>query len=132
MTSTIRNESGFSMVEILVSLTLLSIGLLGLAGMTLQAARRARGVSHLTTVSQVMTQQVNRLGVLPYDSLPVGTNCRAVTANGFGYTRCVAVVVLSPSVKQVTLTMTPVNSAIRPVVEVFRRTLPPASYALNR
>jgi Tfp pilus assembly protein PilV len=128
----VRGEAGISLVEVVVSLTLLSVGLLGLAGLTSVAARRATGVSHLTTMSQTVMQQVNRVGVLPYDSLALGTTCKSITENRFSYTRCVRVDSVQVSVKQITLTITPANSAIKPVTEVFRRTEPPAGHALNR
>jgi Tfp pilus assembly protein PilV len=127
-----RGEAGISLVEVVVSMTLLSVGLLGLAGLTSMAAHRATGVSHLTTMSQTVMQQVNRVGVLPYDSLALGTTCRTLTDNGFSYTRCVRVDSLQVRVKQVTLTITPANVAIKPVTEVFRRSEPPTGQALNR
>jgi prepilin-type N-terminal cleavage/methylation domain-containing protein len=125
-------EAGFSLVEVVVSMTMLSIGLLGLAGLTSVAAHRATGVSHLTTMSQTVMQQVNRVGVLPYDSLALGTTCRTITDNRFSYTRCVQVDSVQVRVKQITVTITPANSAIKPVTEVFRRTEPPVTHALNR
>lgn len=120
------------MVEVVVSMTLLGVGLLGLAGLTSVAAHRATGVSHLTTMSQTVMQQVNRISVLPYDSLTLGTRCKSITENRFSYTRCLQVDSVQVSVKQITLTITPANSSIKPITEVFRRTEPPASHALNR
>lgn len=118
-------------MEVVVSLTLLAVVLMSLAGLMFKAARRAVNVSNLTTMGQAITQQVNRVSVLPYDSMAVGTTCKAVSASGFGYTRCVRVDQLQPKVKQITLTITPANAAIKPDTEVFRRTKPATANPLN-
>jgi len=124
-------QSGFSLIEIVVALTILAVGLLGLAGLTARSANRASNVANVTVVSHTVVQQVNRLGVLPYDSLALGTTCKAINANGFAYTRCVRVDSLQQSVKQITLTITPTNTAIKPVTEVFTRSKTPTANPLN-
>jgi prepilin-type N-terminal cleavage/methylation domain-containing protein len=123
--------AGFSLVEVVVALTILAIGLLGLAGLTARSARRASGVANLNVVGQTVVQQVNRLSVLPYDSLALGTTCKAINANGFAYQRCVRVDSLGLRLKQITLTITPTNSAIKPATEVFRRSKPADTNPLN-
>lgn len=125
-----RPEAGFSLIEVVVSLTLLSVALLGLAGLTAAAAKRATGVSTAGVVTQVLTQQVNRLSALPYDSLALGTSCKTITANGFSYNRCVRVDSLQPKLKQITLAITPANAAFKPVTEVFQRSRPTTSLAV--
>ena len=116
-----RADAGFSLVSVVVSLTMLSVGLLGLAGISAAAAQRARGIGHLNIVAQTLTQQVNRIGALPYDSLMLGVSCRPMESNGFAYTRCVRVDSIQPRVKRVTLAITPANPSHRPVMEVFQR-----------
>lgn len=126
-----RGQAGFSLIEIVVALTILAIGLLGLAGLTARSARRASSVANLTIVGHTVVQQVNRLSVLPYDSLALGTTCKAINANGFAYQRCVRVDSLQMRVKQITLTITPTNTSLKPATEVFRRSKPSASNVLN-
>ena len=122
-----RADAGFSLIEVVVSLTLLSVALMGLAGLTATAARRATGVGHISVVAQALTQQVNRIDALPYDSLALGATCKAIDTNGFAYTRCVRVDSLEPKLKQVTLSITPVNTSFKPVTEIFQRSRPTTS-----
>jgi prepilin-type N-terminal cleavage/methylation domain-containing protein len=130
MTLRVRSNAGFTLIEIVVSLSLLSLVLMSLAGLSFTAARRATTVSNLTPLYHVATQQVNRVSVLPYDSLALGTTCRTVTGS-FAHTRCVQVDSLQVKVKQITLIITPANTKIKPDTEVFRRTKPPTTNVMN-
>ena len=125
-----RADAGFSLIEVIVSLTLLSVALMGLAGLTAAAARRATSVARVSTVAQILTQQVNRIGAVPYDSLPLGITCKSITTNGFGYLRCVRVDSLQLKLKQITLAIIPNSTAFKPVTEIFHRSRPTGSTAL--
>ena len=63
------------MIEIMVGMVILSIGLLGAAGMTVAAARRASGLSTQSSRDGVMLQELNKLAALPYDSLTPRAGC---------------------------------------------------------
>jgi prepilin-type N-terminal cleavage/methylation domain-containing protein len=121
MTRRARSDAGFSLIEVVVSLTLLSVVLTSLAGLMFQASRRANGVSGLTPLFEAATQQVNWVSVLPYDTLPLGSSCKVINNSGFSYTRCVQVDSVQVKVKRITLTITPANTTIKPVTEVFLR-----------
>jgi prepilin-type N-terminal cleavage/methylation domain-containing protein len=128
----VTSRRGVSLVEVVVALTILAVGLLGLAGLTARASRHASTVGNTSLLSNTVIQQVNRLSVLPYDSLALGTTCKDMSVNGFDYERCVRVDSLQQRLKQITLTITPDNSAIRPVTEVFQRSKPPTTNVMNR
>ena len=126
------SNAGFSLIGVVVSMSILSVGLMGLAGLTAASARRAAGVGHLNRVAQTMTQQVNRIGAMPYDSLTLGVSCRAMSSNGFDYTRCMRVDSLDMRVKRITLVITPANTFYRPATEIFQRSRPVVASALYR
>lgn len=72
-------------------MVLMTIGLLGLAGMTAAAARKVAVTSVNGQRSATLIQEVNRLGALSYDSLPGAGGCQFFAAAAFPHTRCVTV-----------------------------------------
>ena len=62
-----RHEDGFTLVEVLVSLVVLSIGLLGVAAMQLTAIRVNSSSNTLTQATNVAQDQLERLMVLPFN-----------------------------------------------------------------
>ena len=78
------------------------------------------------------TLRVYNQDAMPYDSLTLGVSCRAMSANGFEYTRCMRVDSLDVRVKRITLVITPANTYYRPATEVFQRSRPVVANALYR
>lgn len=85
-------RSGFAVIEIMVSMVIMSIGLLGVAGMTVAASRRATVLSVQSTRDGIMLQEMNRLAALPYDSIASRVGCAAVASTSLPYKRCISVI----------------------------------------
>lgn len=69
----LRNKKGFSLLEILVAITLLSIGLLGMASLTIgiiQGNTSGNRVTTATTLAQDKMEDIKRLG---YGGTSAGT-----------------------------------------------------------
>lgn len=117
------SEVGFSLIEALVAMTLLSIVLLSLAPLSFRAAHgavEANGAAHQTAA---LTSEVGRLDVLPFESLPVGTTCVTVSTPPFPHTRCTTVNNVSSKRKQVIVVVTPSgNSLLKPDTTIIERT----------
>ncbi len=62
-----RHEDGFSLVEVLVAIVVLSIGLLGVAAMQLTTIRVNSSSNTLTQATTVAQDQLERLMVLPFN-----------------------------------------------------------------
>ena len=111
MSSQIRRPhrtGGFTLVEVLVSLVILSVSTVALSALLLRSARQATAASALVYQTAALTSEVGRLGALPFSSLPAaGTTCVNVTTGPFLHQRCVVVTDLSAKSKQVTVTVTP-------------------------
>ena len=84
------NRKGFAVIEMMVGMVVLAIGLLGVAGMTVTAARKATGISAQSSRDGIVLQELNKLGSLPYDSLTPRAGCTTSTSTK-AYTRCVTV-----------------------------------------
>jgi prepilin-type N-terminal cleavage/methylation domain-containing protein len=87
------NRKGFAVVELMVGMVVLAVGLLGVAGMTVTAARKATGISAQSSRDGIVLQELNKLGSLPYDSLSARAGCTtsASTNAMLAYKRCITV-----------------------------------------
>lgn len=108
-----RLEHGFSLVEVVVSLTLLAVTLGALARPTYSYARKVVALSADDARNATIAQQVNRLSVLPFDSLVSRAGCQTLTAAPYSHTRCITVTSVSASQLHVVMVITPTNTAFR-------------------
>jgi hypothetical protein len=111
-----RNRKGVAVLEIMVGMVILAIGLLGAAGMTVTAARRATGLSTQSSRDGIMLQELNKLGGLPYDSLSARVGCSTASSGTLTYTRCIAVTDITDGsgYKRVRLIVSPSTKWARP------------------
>ncbi len=120
-----KNERGFSLVEVVVSMTLLAVALASLARPTYLYARRAVLIGTEGVRDGIVAQQVNRLTALPYDSLASRAGCRTVAAQP-ATTACVTLTAVSSVQTTVTLVVSP--TGFRPdTVEISRTRATPTN-----
>ena len=124
-----RAARGFSLVEIIVAMTILVVTLAGFAGLTAQYMRRARSLNLQVAMAALFAEQSQRLIVLPFDSLPSRAGCQTFTTGTLAHTRCITVTATTNSRYTVTLVITPATTAVRPDSLSFAR-VKPASNAL--
>ena len=112
----LSNRKGVALVEILVAMVILSIGLLGAAGMTVSAARRSTWMSTQSGRDGIILQELNKLASVPYDSLSARVGCTSTAATSLTYTRCIAVtdVTEGTGYKRVRLIVSPSAAWARP------------------
>jgi prepilin-type N-terminal cleavage/methylation domain-containing protein len=115
---------GFSLVEVLVSMTILSGASAAMGTLLIRATRAAGATSSAAHQTAAMSGSVARLDVLPFDALVAGTTCVTVTAAQFPHTECTTILNVSAKIKQVTVVITPTgNTLLQPVTTSFRRTI---------
>jgi prepilin-type N-terminal cleavage/methylation domain-containing protein len=114
---------GFSLVEVLVSMTILSVASLAMGTMLVRATRAAGATSSVAHQNAAMSGALARLDVLPFDALVAGTTCVTITAAEFPHTECTTINTISPKVKLITIVVTASgNSLMHPVTTTFKRT----------
>jgi hypothetical protein len=104
---------GTSVVDVLVGITVLSVGLLGVAGMTAAAARKATTLATQSGRDGIALQEMNKLASLPYDTLGTRTGCTTATSGTLTYTRCISVTDITVGeqvYKRVRIILTPSGS----------------------
>ena len=117
------NTAGFTLIEVMVSMTLLSVASLALSSLLFRATRQAGAASTAAHQTAMLSGEVNRLGAMPFDLLASGTTCATIT-EPFPGTRCTTINSVSPKVKQVTVAVTPSgNPLLHPITTSFTRTI---------
>ena len=84
-----KKSKGFSLIEVLIALVILSISLLALAGLMSQSTRNSSWGSHLTEAATLAQDRLERFrAVRPQTDIPEGVNNDLVTGvTGIVYTR---------------------------------------------
>jgi type IV pilus modification protein PilV len=84
-----KKFKGFSLIEVLVALVILSISLLALAGLMVQSTKNSSWGSHMTEAATLAQDRLEALrAVRPQTDIPEGMNNDQVTAaSGILYTR---------------------------------------------
>lgn len=102
-----RRRGGFSLTEVLVAMTLLSIILMGLARVTFQMAAASRRNDTVAKRNAVLVQEANKFNAIPFSTLLAYNNTsRVFTFGDFKFTR------------RVTVTSTTASSTTRYTVKI--------------
>jgi hypothetical protein len=120
-----------TLIEVVVALTVFALVTAGIAGFTAQVAGGSR-VNGLATVrAGALAAQINRLEVLPYDTLPSRAGCTSISAGLVPRSECITVQDIAVGRRQVTFILRPNNTTLRPDTVIFERTKPKAYHPLN-
>ncbi|HEY7407487.1 MAG TPA: prepilin-type N-terminal cleavage/methylation domain-containing protein [Gemmatimonadaceae bacterium] len=122
---------GITLIEVVVALTIFALVTVGIAGFTTQVAEGSRINSLASVRAGALAAQVNRLEVLPYDTLPTRVGCTSISAGLVPRTECVAVQDIVAGRRRVTFILRPNNTALRPDTVVLERTRPRQYHPLN-
>lgn len=124
MSLLLSGRKGFTLIEVMVSIMILSVGSLALGTLLLRGARSATAASAVSYQTAALTGEVGRLDALPFSALGAGTTCVNVTTGPFLHTRCAVIVDVTAKVKRVTVTVTPTPpSNLQPLSSSFERSV---------
>ena len=115
-----QNARGFTLMETLMALCILTSGAAVMVAPLYRYAQRMNGVSYVQLRNGVLAEQVGRLTALPFDSLASRAGCVSVASSPLPHTRCVTLTTVG-SLKRVTLIITPTRTTVRPDTIVFDR-----------
>jgi prepilin-type N-terminal cleavage/methylation domain-containing protein len=127
----IRQRKGFSLVEVMVAMTLLSIVLMSLAKIGVSVATRGRVNALVTKRNAALQIESNKLATMPFDSLANwSTSTTTFTRGGFTYSRRTTITRISSSRYTIKVVVTPSTSTTRKDSVIFDRTKPPTGSPL--
>jgi prepilin-type N-terminal cleavage/methylation domain-containing protein len=112
---------GFTLIEVMVSMTILAVGVLILGGLLTRSVRTAEAASAGSYQTAVMAAAAARLDAIPFDQLAAGTTCTTVTTLPMPHTQCVTVTNVSAKLRRVSVVVTPTGSPADSVV--FERSI---------
>jgi prepilin-type N-terminal cleavage/methylation domain-containing protein len=120
----VRQASGFTLVEVLISITILAVGIMALGSLLGRGARSAGAASSLTYQTAVMAAEAARYDAIPFTALVAGTTCDTTTDPPLPRTRCVTITNINPKLRQVSVVVTPTgNPLLRPDTLIFERSI---------
>ena len=117
----VGNRRGAALVEVMVALTVMVLGLTGVAGMTVSAGKRASTLTRVGGRTAVQTQVVDQLMVLPYAQLASKAGCTSVATMPYPHTRCTTVTDVTSDRRQITVVFTPASRLLRADTVAFER-----------
>lgn len=106
MTKPLRNEEGFTLMEVLVATTIAAVGFLGLAATHITSVRATavgRNVSIATTVASEAIETMRRLPYADIASASASTVTRGEAGRELHFSRSAIVAAVGTSSKKVTM-----------------------------
>jgi prepilin-type N-terminal cleavage/methylation domain-containing protein len=120
---------GFTLIEVMVSMTILAVGMMLLGPLFTRSAQTAEAASASSYQPAVMATQAARFDAIPFDQLALGTVCTTVTTMPLPHTQCVTVTTITPKRRRVSIVVTPTGSPADSVV--FERSISGNGTPLN-
>jgi prepilin-type N-terminal cleavage/methylation domain-containing protein len=127
-----RVSRGFTLIEVMVTITIVAVGILVLGGMLLRSSRTAEATAAVSYQTAQLADQAARLDALPFDQLAAGTTCDTVAGSQLPRIRCSIITSVSTKVKQVIVRVTPIgNPNINADSVIFERSISGNGNPLN-
>jgi type II secretory pathway pseudopilin PulG len=128
----LRQESGISLIEILVALGILSAVLIALGGLMFQVARHTRTSAAVGYRSAAVTSAASWANGLAWDSIDGSVGCAADSSGLLAYTKCASVQTLTPRAKEISIVISPTGLLVlAPETVVVYRTKPRGASPFN-
>ena len=119
-----RQAAGFTLIEIMVSITILAVGILALGTLMARSARSAGAASSVSYQTTILGAEAARYDAIPFTLLAAGTNCDTVTAAPLPRIRCGTITIINPKLRRVSVVIRPTgNPLLRPDSVVFERSI---------
>jgi type IV pilus assembly protein PilV len=108
------NQAGFTLIEIFITIVLLTIGLLGTAALTTGVVRgnqASKNMTTATTIAQTCFEENRRVGYSSAGAVPAGgsnscvSGTGTVTSGGVSFTRTLTIDTSVANIKTLTVTV---------------------------
>jgi prepilin-type N-terminal cleavage/methylation domain-containing protein len=126
-----RRRRGFSLIEVMVAMTLLSIVMMSLAKISVSVATRARMNDLVAKRNAALQLESNKFVTVPFDSLRNwSTTTKTFTRGDFSYTRRLTITQVTAMRYTVKVVVTPTKNTAKKDSVMLDRTKPPTGSPL--
>lgn len=126
-----RSREGFTLIEVMVALTLLSIILLSFADAATAVAVRGRTNDLVAKRTAALQGEANKFATVPFSSLASwSTSDQSFTKGNFTYTRRLSITALASNRDSIKITIVPATDTTKKDFVVLFRTKPTSSSLL--
>jgi len=126
-----RRRRGFSLIEVMVAMTLLSIVMMSLAKISVSVATRARMNDLVAKRNAALQLESNKFVTVPFDSLRNWpTTTKTFTRGNFAYTRRLTITQVTAMRYTVKVVVTPTTNSSKKDSVIIDRTKPPTGSPL--
>lgn len=118
-------RAGFTLVEVIISTTLLAVVMIMVATLATSVGRRGRGNDLVTKRNFVLVQQAARLQAMPWDDVAVVTSgTTQMLVGDFTFNRRLTVALSTANRRTIRVVIAPLASEFRPDSVTVERTRP--------
>ncbi len=104
-----RHRGGFSLLEVLVAITMMAIVSIMLTPVLAARARRERVAAAATYRWALTAEAINRINATPASELVAGVTCDTAVALPIQFARCITTTNVSTRLQRVTVVVLPLN-----------------------
>ena len=120
-----RRRAGFSLVEVIIALTVLSVAMMMLARLSLLVSQRGRTNDLVSKRNAALAQEAGRFGVMSFsDIAKQSSGSTFMLVGDFSFTRIVTVTATTANRYTIKIVVAPIASEFKPDSVVFSRTRP--------
>ena len=124
----IRGRKGFSLIEVMVAMTMLSLVMLQLAKVTMALSLRNRTSDLVAKRIASLQLEANKFGAVPYSRLASwSTADQTLTRGNFTYTRRLTITTMSSTRYTIKIVVVPSADSTKKDSVMIDRTKPPGS-----
>ena len=103
-------DGGFTLIEVMVSISLLGLTLVVMAPVTMRVARMSSASTTSTQRTAVLAGEVQRLEQVEFEDLAAGTTCQNQTGSDFPHWKCTRITDLNATTRRLVVIVTPAGS----------------------
>ena len=104
-----KNRGGFTIVELIVAISLLSVSMIGLTSFSYFSARSLHSSKARSLATVVAREEIDGLRTQPFDSLPVGSTSDTVSVGSWSFTVYTVIGLQSANLKTIDVTIMDAN-----------------------
>jgi len=122
-----RRRAGFSLVEVIIALTVLAVAMMLLARLSYLVSQRGRSNDLVAKRNAALAQEAGRYGVMSFTDIAkqaIGTTSTSMLVGDFSFTRKVTISQPGSGRYTIAVTIAPVTSEFKSDSVVIRRTRP--------